>query len=476
MQRKPMRNLLAWLLILAMLMSQLPATMIVASGEDSSGTEVTRAEWLSALVEAFDMSVESGDAPDNYFSDLSSDSEYYDDILLAVEFGVVNIEAGEAIYPDEAATRDFAVTTLNYCLGFQLDEDATYSFSDSDDCSSPDDAQVAVDRGWVSLISGKFCPDEAITSNEMDVMLTDVAEILADEEMEEDHENSYTFADFVVEIDEDITVEVEEDDDSDVVTIYSTDTGLVEGDTFVVYVEEEPYLYTAEAITAGSTYITVTTGEADLETAVLEMDIQEVVEADLSTFEAEDDVESVYLETEEEAAAYSASASVSLGKNVTYKAGTLIATKEFDLGDGSKASITFTMEDIDLNKNIKSTKNFSVSVTGTEIKASVFKNCTSLTSIVLPNALTTINKETFYGCISLASIEMPNTVTSIGKSLFYGCESLTDVTLSTALTELPESTFEGCDALTSIVLPNSITSIGESAFRKCYALHSQTQC
>ncbi len=54
----------------------------------AAGT-VTRSEWISRLVEAFSMTVESDDnMPDNYFSDISEDDSYYQDILLAVEFGV----------------------------------------------------------------------------------------------------------------------------------------------------------------------------------------------------------------------------------------------------------------------------------------------------------------------------------------------------------------------------------------------------
>lgn len=58
-----------------------------------------RAEWLSQLVKTFDMTVESDDYPDNYFSDLSEDSPYYKDILVATEFGLVDIEAGDPVNP-----------------------------------------------------------------------------------------------------------------------------------------------------------------------------------------------------------------------------------------------------------------------------------------------------------------------------------------------------------------------------------------
>ena len=58
----------------------------------NNGT-LTRAEWLHNLATVFEMSVDDETYPDNYFSDLSSDSKYYQDILLTVQFGVVNVEA-----------------------------------------------------------------------------------------------------------------------------------------------------------------------------------------------------------------------------------------------------------------------------------------------------------------------------------------------------------------------------------------------
>ncbi|MBO5857168.1 MAG: S-layer homology domain-containing protein [Clostridia bacterium] len=124
--------------------------------------QITRAEWLHNLVVVFEMAVESESLPDNYFSDLESTHKYYEDILLAVEFGVVNIGVGEELKPDEGLTRDFAVSTLNFCLGYQLGENPEYTFSDSADCTNPDSAQIAVDRGWFELVDGCFLPESFV--------------------------------------------------------------------------------------------------------------------------------------------------------------------------------------------------------------------------------------------------------------------------------------------------------------------------
>ena len=95
--------------------------VVTATADDSglvygdNGT-LTKAEWLHDLVTVFDMKVEEGDPPDNYFTDVAYDSKYYDDIMLATEFGVVNVEAGGELGPDDTVDREYASVTLNFWL------------------------------------------------------------------------------------------------------------------------------------------------------------------------------------------------------------------------------------------------------------------------------------------------------------------------------------------------------------------------
>ena len=56
--------------------------------------EVSRVEWLTDLTETFSISVAEDNYPDNYFSDIDSSSEYYYVVMLATEFGLVDVEAG----------------------------------------------------------------------------------------------------------------------------------------------------------------------------------------------------------------------------------------------------------------------------------------------------------------------------------------------------------------------------------------------
>ncbi len=126
----------------------------VDSGDEPA--PVTRIKWVKMLVDTFQMTVEGGNYPDNYYTDIDSTADYYRDLMVAVEFGVIDLAAGSEFRPEEPATREFAAHTLNYCLAFQLDEN-TYTYNDTD-VTYKDDVQVAVNRGWFALVDGSFLP------------------------------------------------------------------------------------------------------------------------------------------------------------------------------------------------------------------------------------------------------------------------------------------------------------------------------
>ena len=166
------KKLISTLLAVAMLTALLPTAF--------AADTVTRAEWISRLVETFSMTVEDdSNMPDNYFSDISEADSCYRDILVAVEFGVIDLEEGEAFAPNESATREFAARTLNSCLQFRLDEDSEYTYSEADSVTYPDDIQIAVNRNWFALSGSDFLPEKAITAAEAQTMLNDAKSVLA---------------------------------------------------------------------------------------------------------------------------------------------------------------------------------------------------------------------------------------------------------------------------------------------------------
>ena len=60
-----------------------PSAMVENKSDPTENTapadavEVTRAQWVQELVNTFSMTVEEDNYPDNYFSDLTGDEEYY---------------------------------------------------------------------------------------------------------------------------------------------------------------------------------------------------------------------------------------------------------------------------------------------------------------------------------------------------------------------------------------------------------------
>ena len=145
----------------------------------------------------------------------------------------------------------------------------------------------------------------------------------------------------------------------------------------------------------------------------------------------------------------------------------------------------------------------------TSIGSSAFYNCYNLTSVVIGHSVTSIGVSAFYGCSRLTSVVIPDSVTSIGVSAFYGCSSLkevnylgtidqwaeiefvsddanplyyakqlkingeivTEVNLTSA-TKVSKYAFYYCSSLTSVVIGDSVTSIGYEAFYGCSSLTS----
>ena len=197
-----------------------------------------RIEWLHNLTVLFEMSVSSDNVPDNYFMDLDSDSEYYRDAMIAVEFGLIDIPAGGDLNPTGKVTREFAAHTLNYCLGFVYDSD-TYSFNDVDDVEYDDDVQIAIDRGWFILEDNNFNPNYDVTAAEFAIMIKDAQEIIESSKINYDIEDSVVFKDGVVVVPKDIYVEI---NDTELV-ILDCPVAISTGDVVAVYPCEIPKVF-----------------------------------------------------------------------------------------------------------------------------------------------------------------------------------------------------------------------------------------
>ena len=320
--------------------------VVTATADDSglvygdNGT-LTKAEWLHDLVTVFDMKVEEGDAPDNYFTDVAYDSKYYDDIMLATEFGVVNVEAGGELGPDDTVDREYASVTLNFCLGFQLDDD-TYTFSESSDEAYADELtafQVALNRNWFALSGGAFLPSKAVTSAEAKAMLSDAQQVLADAQIDDTKEGTFEFADYVIDFTPYQVVEFNEDN---TVTIYAPDKKLAVGDTFVVYDQELPFVYTATAIKTDGSDIIVTTTDAP-DDAIVNYVAEGTIKADIATFNPADNVDVTYVKDDATAL------TMSKARGVTVTKDSIMVDMKIPISSGIDVSVSCDLKNIALH-------------------------------------------------------------------------------------------------------------------------------
>ena len=208
---------------------------LTSSKVQAAEVTITRAQWLHDLTQLFGITVEQDDYPDNYFNDIDSENEYYQDIMTAAEFGLVDIEAGEKVRPADPVTREFAVYTMNLCMGYTANAESTYDFDDQSEFIHVNDekaaeyfnaAQVAIDQGWVELEENKFMPQKNLTLSEKNIMWKDAADYLNSQVIDENYVNKAVFADGVVEIPQTTEYQFDEFNNAKFVTLFNYMDGL----------------------------------------------------------------------------------------------------------------------------------------------------------------------------------------------------------------------------------------------------------
>lgn len=109
----------------------------------------------------------------------------------------------------------------------------------------------------------------------------------------------------------------------------------------------------------------------------------------------------------------------------------------------------------------------------TVINDDAFRNCSSLSTVVLPGALKTIGNYAFFNCSSLNSVDLQDceNLSSIGVSAFYGCSSLKNVEFAKGIAKIGMLAFSR-SGLEQIIIPETTASlyIGSNAFYECNSL------
>lgn len=101
-----------------------------------------------------------------------------------------------------------------------------------------------------------------------------------------------------------------------------------------------------------------------------------------------------------------------------------------------------------------------------------FKNCSAISSLVLPNSVNAVGYSAFEGCTNLSSVVLSTSQIGIGASVFKNCVSLNSITIPSGILYIHQNAFEGCANLTSIAISENVLNIGDNAFKNCSSLSS----
>ena len=329
-----------------------------------SGDEISRIDWVQELVTLFDLTVDEDNYPDNYYSDISTDDSFYRDVMVACEFGMIDLEAGEEFRPEDAVTREFAAQTMNAMLGFVPETDS-YTYQDTADVTYKEAAQIAIDRGWVTVAASKFLPEQSLTTEEHDAMIADAKKVLADAQIETGKENTCTFASGVVVVPKGTAVSIDVDG---IVMIENCPVTIKQGTTFAVYVNDIVMAYKAESVRTDGTTTYITTSDAD-DGAVLNVDQQGELDVDMTEFIPAD---------EETYVVNGVTVTEGMTRGISYKNNTLRADKTISVSDDVTATVSVVISNMKVNYSLNN-NDYYFSVSGDmeyscNVKGDAFKN------------------------------------------------------------------------------------------------------
>jgi len=88
-------------------------------------------------------------------------------------------------------------------------------------------------------------------------------------------------------------------------------------------------------------------------------------------------------------------------------------------------------------------------------------------SYIVPNTVTNIGDWAFMACIALTSVIIPDGISGIGSNAFYSCTSLTNAVLGNGITRIGYLDFQYCTGLKHITIPSSVTNLDNFVFEYC---------
>ena len=228
---------------------------------------------------------------------------------------------------------------MNAMLGFVPETDS-YTYQDTADVTYKEAAQIAIDRGWVTVAAGKFLPEQSLTTEEHDAMIADAKKVLADAQIETGKENTCTFASGVVVVPKGTAVSIDVDG---IVMIENCPVTIRQGTTFAVYVNDIVMAYKAESVQTDGTTTYITTSDAD-DGAVLNVDQQGELDVDMTEFIPAD---------EETYVINGVTVTEGMTRGISYKNNTLRADKTISVSDDVTATVSVVISNMKVSYRLK---------------------------------------------------------------------------------------------------------------------------
>lgn len=111
------------------------------------------------------------------------------------------------------------------------------------------------------------------------------------------------------------------------------------------------------------------------------------------------------------------------------------------------------------------------------ISIGAFRDCQTLTDLIINRNCITIDANAFYGCINLKNVTIPeegSQLKTIGYMAFARCGTLRSISLPSSLEKIDECAFLQCSQLTDITLSQNLKTIGRYAFMSCINIKTFT--
>ncbi len=91
----------------------------------------------------------------------------------------------------------------------------------------------------------------------------------------------------------------------------------------------------------------------------------------------------------------------------------------------------------------------------TALSEGCFRDCSAITTVILPDTLKTVGASAFENCAALRGMNIPESVAVIGPRAFYDCSNLEAIHLTKSVIKIGNDAFTGCNELFYIFFSGS---------------------